>query len=293
MIIIGQTIKRGHYMYNYSKFYREQFELFFKEDDTFKNFHYLNSLPETTVNCSLKVKDDLVLSGLAFFFETFNFISKDEFNFKEFLEFEGKEFSKSDNFEINFSLPFNIALTGERLALNLVQRASSISTYTKKYVDIAGRIAILDTRKTTPGLRFLEKYAVNIGGGYNHRYSQMDAWMVKDNHKAIFGGVDKAIEFFKKQNSFYHNIIVEIHDLEELEIAYNSGAKHFLLDNFSPSEIIEASKIKKQDMTYEVSGGVNLNNLNSYCLDGVDAISSGSLTYDAPQVDLSLKFNHE
>lgn len=276
-------------MFDYGQVYKDNFELFYKEDDLAKNFSYLSSLPDRSIQCSLKIKDDLILSGLPFLFEAFNFLMKDKIDYKSFLEFEGKSFTKAEGFEINFELPFNIALTGERIALNLVQRSSSISTYTNKFVKLANGITILDTRKTTPGLRFLEKYAVKVGGGSNHRYSQIDSWMVKDNHKKIFGGVVEAVEFFRSQNVFYSNMIVEIHDLEELEKAIQLGVKYFLLDNFSVSTLKEAIHMKRKDISYEVSGGISIDNIKDYSLTGVDAISSGSITYNAPHVDLSLK----
>lgn len=277
-------------MFNISEIYKKNFSLFFEEDDLAKNFTYLQTLPSDKVVCSLKIKDDLVLAGLPFFFETFNFLSKENIDYSDFLVNEGRSFNKNDNKEISFELPFNIALTGERIALNLLQRASSIATHTKKYTEKTNGIKVLDTRKTTPGLRFVEKYAVKIGGGYNHRFGQMDSWMVKDNHKEFFGGVEKAINYFQNLNTFYQPIIVEIHDLDELKKASAVGAKHFLLDNFSPSEISKAISIKESDMTFEVSGGINIDNIGEYIMEGIDAFSSGSLTYNAPHVDLSLKF---
>ncbi|MFT6633769.1 MAG: nicotinate-nucleotide pyrophosphorylase (carboxylating) [Bacteriovoracaceae bacterium] len=278
---------------NLTEVYKEHFSLFFAEDDLSKNFSYLVTLPDENVRCSLKIKDDLILAGLPFFFETFNYLMNEKINYKEHLKYEGKRISKADEFSIEFSLPFNIALTGERIALNLLQRASSIATYTNKYVEKVGSIKILDTRKTTPGLRFIEKYAVRQGGGHNHRFGQMDSWMVKDNHKEVFGGVENAINYFQGLNTFYQPIIVEIHDLNELKTAYSAGAKHFLLDNFTPEKIREAVKIKEPGMTYEVSGGVTIGNIESYLMDGIDAFSSGSITYNAPHVDLSLKFKRE
>ncbi|MBT4793275.1 MAG: carboxylating nicotinate-nucleotide diphosphorylase [Halobacteriovoraceae bacterium] len=272
------------------KIYEKNFALFFAEDDFSKNYAYLNSLPSKKVECVLKLKDDLVLAGLPFFFETFNYLAKEKIEYSDFMPNEGKTFKKSDFVEIKFELPFNIALTGERIALNLLQRASSVATYTNQFVQKSGHVKILDTRKTTPGLRFVEKYAVKVGGGYNHRFGQMDAWMIKDNHKEFFGGVEMAIKYFQDLSTFYQPLVVEIHDLDELASAYQAGAKHFLLDNFTPAEIQHAIEIKKEDMTYEVSGGISLKNIEGYILNGVDAISSGSLTYNAPQVDLSLKF---
>ena len=276
---------------NYSEIFKKNFELYFHEDELAKNFYYLNSLPSDLVICKIHLKDDLKLAGLPFFFEAFNYLKDGIINYDSLLEFEGKTFKKSNNETIEFSLPFNIALTGERIALNLLQKTSSIATHVSRFTEQAGEIKILDTRKTTPGLRFVEKYAVNIGGGSNHRFGQTDAWMVKDNHKNFFGGVENAIEFFKKQNTFYTPIIVEIHDISELKQVTGLGVKHFMLDNFTPAEIQDAVALKSEGMTFEVSGGITLENLKNYLIKGVDAISSGSLTYAAPPVDISLKYS--
>jgi nicotinate-nucleotide pyrophosphorylase (carboxylating) len=189
-------------------------------------------------------------------------------------------------------IPFNIALSGERLALNLLQHASSIATWTDKHVQIANKkgIKILDTRKTTPGLRTLEKYAVRVGGGFNHRFGQTETWMIKDNHKSSLGGLEGAWSFFINQGAFYNNIVVEIHSLEELRKAVSLGCMNLMLDNFKPQEIREALSLKKAGMTFEVSGGLHLSTLEDFLIEGVDALSLGSLTYSAPRVDLSLKF---
>ncbi len=264
---------------------------YFKEDDLSRNLNYITSLPSDMVECRLKIKDDMILCGLPYFTEAFNYLGAD-LNYEDFKKYEGQKYSKDENAEITFKLPFSIALTGERIALNLIQRASSIATYTNQYASLAldSGIKILDTRKTLPGYRALEKYAVVKGGGNNHRFGQSDMWMVKDNHKTFFGGVKEAINFFKEKNSFYTPIEVEIHDLNELQVALNEGVRHIMLDNFSPEEIKEAVKQKPEGVTFEVSGGVRLNTLESYLIEGVDAISIGALTYNAPAVDLSLKY---
>lgn len=265
-------------------------EQFFAEDDLSRNINYSSSLPSKKVKSLLKIKDDMTLAGLPWFVESFKYLGAD-ISWDSFKEFEGQSFKKSDNVVIDFELPFNIALTGERIALNLLQRASSIATFTNQFVELAGdkNISILDTRKTTPGLRSLEKYAVRQGGGFNHRLGQADMWMVKDNHKTFFGGVKEAVDFFKSMQSFYTPIEVEIHSIEELQEARELGIKHFMLDNFTPSEIQKAIDIKPTDATFEVSGGINLENIEGYLIDGVDAISIGSITYGARPVDLSLK----
>lgn len=272
---------------------KESIESYFKEDDLDRNLFYINSLPKDEVQCQLKIKDDMVLAGLPWFVETFKIIGANFQNEEEILSNEGKAFKKKDKFQIEFSLPFNIALTGERIALNLLQKASSIATFTNQHVKKAKafHVKILDTRKTTPGHRALEKYAVRVGGGFNHRLGQTDVWMIKDNHKNFFGGIKKAVEFFKSQQSFYAPIEVEIHDLKELKVAQELGIKHLMLDNFSPEQIKEAIGLKKEGVTFEASGGIHLANLDHYLISGLDAISIGRLTYGAPPVDISLKYN--
>ena len=265
---------------------------FLKEDGYLENFHYINSLPDDVVNCQLKIKSDLLLAGLPYFFEVFNSYLSSPIDYKEHLENEGKYFTFEEKKEIHFQLPFSVALTLERIALNLLNRMSSIATTTRKFSDIAAKSGtkILDTRKTTPGLRAFEKYAVRVGGGYNHRMHQIDVWMVKDNHKSFFGGLEGAINFFKSQGAFYNSMVVEIHDLKELKEGIKLGVRHFMLDNFSPSEVKNAIEIKPPHCTFEVSGGINLETVGNYSIKGVDVISVGMLTYAAQKVDLSLKY---
>ncbi len=267
-----------------------QIEQWLLEDDLTRNYHYTKSLPVHPVRLQLKIKSPLILCGTDYIAATFMQLGS-EMNFSFLKEVEGKKFEPT---VIDFpeTMPFNIAVTGERLALNLVQHASSIATWTEKHVAIAKEknIKILDTRKTTPGLRSLEKYAVRVGGGFNHRLGQTDTWMIKDNHKTAMGGLKGAWKFFQDQGAFYNNVVVEIHSIEELKEAITIGCRHIMLDNFSPELVKEAVKLKTKDMTFEVSGGLNLNTIPNYLIDGVDAISMGSITYSAPRVDLSLKF---
>ncbi len=261
---------------------------FFEEDDLKGNAFYLRELPTTPVNCLLKIKSDLCLSGLPYFVSAFNFLGAN-LNYDEFKTYEGKNFNKGEI--ITFTLPFAIALTGERIALNLLQRSSAVSTLTQKFVEKARPhgVRILDTRKTTPGLRSLEKYAVRVGGGFNHRFSQADVWMIKDNHKTFFGGLKPAWEFFQNMQTHYQGVVVEVHSLDEMKLAIELGVNHVMLDNFSTDDIKNAVKSKKNGMTIEISGGVNLDNCEQYFISGVDAISVGALTHSAPHVDLSMK----
>jgi len=150
-------------------------------------------------------------------------------------------------------------------------------------------ISVLDTRKTTPGLKSLEKYAVLQGGGSNHRFAQTDVWMIKDNHKEFFGGIEGALEFFKNQRGFYKPLVLEVHSLEELKQAINYKVSHVMLDNFDPEMINTAIDMKTDKLTYEVSGGITSDNLERFLIRGIDAISVGTLTQNPMKVDISLK----
>jgi nicotinate-nucleotide pyrophosphorylase (carboxylating) len=269
-----------------------QMRTWLEEDDLTKNFHYHRSLSASDVKMHLKIKSPMVMAGADYFVAAFVALGADPKTFDFIRHWDGKSFLAGEVIEFPEPLSFAIALTGERLALNLLQHASSIATWTKKHVEIADKkqIKLLDTRKTTPGLRSLEKYAVRVGGGFNHRFGQADTWMIKDNHKTCLGGLAAAYDYFLQQGAFYNNIIAEIHDLNELQQALDIGLKNIMLDNFSPNDIRNAVKLKKDGVTYEVSGGINLANLETYLIDGIDAISLGSLIYSAPRVDISLKF---
>jgi nicotinate-nucleotide pyrophosphorylase (carboxylating) len=269
-----------------------QMKSWLEEDDLGRNLHYLRSLPQSPVEMHLKFKSDLILAGTDYFAAVFVALGLDAKAFAALRELEGKTFKKGDEYVFTQSVPFNVAVSAERLALNLVQHASSIATWTQMHVKLAegSKIKILDTRKTTPGLRTLEKYSVRVGGGFNHRLGQTDTWMIKDNHKSAFGGLKPAVEFFVGQGAFYNNLIVEIHSLDELKEAASLRLKHLMLDNFTPAQIKEAVKMKTPEMTFEISGGIRLETIRDYLIEGVDALSIGALTYSAPRVDLSLKF---
>ena len=269
-----------------------QIQTWLEEDDLTRNFHYTRSLPKHPVKLQLKVKSPLILAGTDYLAATFVSLGADAEQFKFLAEHEGKTLSAGTVIEFPETMPFNLAVTGERLALNLTQHASSVATWTNQHVVLANKknIKILDTRKTTPGLRSLEKYAVRIGGGFNHRLGQTDTWMIKDNHKTSLGGLKGAWKFFQDQGAFYNNVVVEIHSIDELKEAISMGITRVMLDNFSPDSIREAVKLKTKDMTIEVSGGLKLSTLSDYLIDGVDALSIGSIIYSAPRVDLSLKF---
>ncbi len=273
--------------------FSRELQLFFEEDDLYKNAFLLQTLPQTMCKVELRIKSNLVLCGLPYFVSAFQYVAGHEvLHYHQLAEQEGKNFQKGD--VIHFEMPFHILLLGERVALNLLQRASSIATFTGQFVNALTPnphgIKILDTRKTTPGLRTLEKYAVRMGGGHNHRFSQADCFMIKDNHKFQFGNLEKAVEYFRSLGHAYQSLIVEVHSFEELAKAVELKLPHVMLDNFSLDMIGKAIEIKPNFMTYEISGGVTLANIHQYNLAGVDGVSIGALTHSAPHVDLSLKY---
>jgi nicotinate-nucleotide pyrophosphorylase (carboxylating) len=269
-----------------------QIKHWLEEDDLLRNFHYSRSLPVTHVFPSLKIKSSLVLAGTDYLKATFVALGSDYKDFDFLSDLEGRTFASGETIEFPKSISFSRAVTGERLALNLVQHASSIATLTRKFVALAEPVGIkiLDTRKTTPGMRALEKYAVRVGGGFNHRIGQTDTWMIKDNHKSSLGGIAGAWKFFQSQGAFYNNTVAEIHSIDELRTARELGIRHVMLDNFKIADIEEAIKLKLPGMIFELSGGITLDTLPKFLIKGVDAISVGALTHSAPRVDISLKF---
>jgi nicotinate-nucleotide pyrophosphorylase (carboxylating) len=186
--------------------------------------------------------------------------------------------------------PVLTILEGERTALNFLQRLSGIATLTARFVAACAphRAAILDTRKTTPGLRALEKYAVRAGGGRNHRLGLYDAVLIKDNHIAAVGGVGKAVESAREAVGEDESIEVEVQRLEELEEAIQGGADVVMLDNMSVEEVEEAVRTVGGRLKLEVSGGIDLDNVASYAATGVDFISVGALTHSARALDIAL-----
>jgi nicotinate-nucleotide pyrophosphorylase (carboxylating) len=188
----------------------------------------------------------------------------------------------------------DVLLGGERVALNLLQRLSGIATLTKRFVRaIEGTNAqIVDTRKTTPGLRMLEKYAVVAGGGRNHRFGLDDGVLIKDNHIALAGGVRAAVERARESTGHLHKIEVEVSTENDLREAIASGADIILLDNQTPEStrrMVDLARELKQGVTLESSGGISIENVRAFAEAGVDLISIGALTHSARAVDISFK----
>ncbi len=181
-------------------------------------------------------------------------------------------------------------LTAERSALNTVQHLSGIATLTRSYVDAIGPhpAILLDTRKTIPGLRHLEKYATRAGGAQNHRLGLWDAAMIKDNHVLVAGGVGEAVR--RARAAGVERIICEVDHVEQIEPALAAGADHLLLDNMAPAMLGEALAVVAGRVPCEASGGVNLQTIGAIAATGVDYISVGRLTQSAPAADIGLDF---
>ncbi len=190
--------------------------------------------------------------------------------------------------------PVRALLGGERVALNILQHLSGVATLTRRFVDaVEGTdTKILDTRKTLPGMRILEKYAVRVGGGVNHRSSLSEGILVKENHLAACGGVTAAVKAIRKNAPHTLKVEVEASTLEEVGEAVAAGVNAILLDNMSIETIREAVKQVRGSVQLEVSGNVSLENVREIAETGVDAISIGRLTHSAPGVDISMLLNH-
>ncbi|PYV44551.1 MAG: carboxylating nicotinate-nucleotide diphosphorylase [Acidobacteria bacterium] len=184
-------------------------------------------------------------------------------------------------------------LTGERVALNFLQRLSGIATQTRNYVNaVSGtKAVILDTRKTTPGLRILEKYAVRMGGGKNHRFGLYDGVLIKENHIIAGGGVREAIRRARDRMDHLKRIEIEVTNLEELNQALGAEADIILLDNMTVPQVKEAIDQVCGRALLEVSGGIRLENVRQYALTGIDFISVGALTHSSKAVDISLEIS--
>ena len=187
-----------------------------------------------------------------------------------------------------------VLLSGERTALNFLQRMSGIATYTRKIADLlkGTNTKLLDTRKTTPGMRVFEKYAVKVGGGYNHRFNLSDGILLKDNHIGAAGGVKQAVAMAKEYAPFVRKIEIEVENLDMLKEALEAGADIIMLDNMSIEDMKKAVELCAGKAETECSGNVTKENVAKLTDIGVDYISSGALTHSSPILDLSLKNLH-
>ncbi|MCG8635823.1 MAG: carboxylating nicotinate-nucleotide diphosphorylase [Desulfobacterales bacterium] len=182
-------------------------------------------------------------------------------------------------------------LKGERVALNFLQRLSGIATLTRTFVDTLDTpgVRLVDTRKTTPGWRSLEKDAVRAGGGFNHRFALYDGILIKDNHIAVAGSIEKAVAAVRARTSHLMKVEVEVSDMDEVKQAVSAGAEVIMLDNMTPEAMTEAVDYIGGRAVVEASGNVSLSTLNTIAATGVDVISCGALTHQARSVDLSMR----
>lgn len=259
----------------------------------------LATVPDTaTGKGRLLVKDDGVLAGVELALRIFKAV--DPSLKVEVLKQDGDRIKKGDiAFYVTGSS--RSILTAERLVLNFMQRMSGIATQTDKLASLIADLPtqLLDTRKTTPGVRMMEKWAVKIGGGNNHRYALYDMIMIKDNHVDYAGGITQAIdrvEAYQKEHHKTLKVEIETRNIEEVKQVVNHGkVDRIMLDNFSPQEIEKAlALIPRHQFEVEASGGITAETIRAYALTGVDFISSGALTHSYKSLDLSLKadFNY-
>lgn len=236
-------------------------------------------------------KQDGVIAGLDVFKRVFELLDADT---KILLHAKDGDLVKNSDKIGIIRGDIRVLLSGERTALNYLQRMSGIATYTRSITELlkGSKTKLLDTRKTTPNMRIFEKYAVKVGGGYNHRYNLSDGILLKDNHIGAAGGVREAVQMAKEYAPFVRKIEIEVENLEMLQEALDAGADIVMLDNMSVDDMKTAVKMADGRAETECSGNVTIENIERLVDIGVDYISSGALTHSAPILDLSLKNLH-
>jgi len=269
----------------------------FREDVGEGDHTSLSCIPSNAHGkANLLVKDSGIIAGVAFAKKAFTYFDED-FQLENFID-DGSHVNPGD---VVFQVSGNSQsiLKAERFVLNAMQRMSAIATKTNFFVNLlkGTKTQILDTRKTTPGIRALEKWAVKIGGGVNHRFALYDMVMIKDNHIDFAGGISQAITKTKQylsDNTLNLKIIVEARSLKEIEeILQNEGVYRILIDNFSFEDTRKAVALINGKCFTESSGGINEDTIRKYAECGVDYISSGALTHSVYNMDLSLKAVNE
>ncbi len=289
----GITLERNFTVMNYENDLKSLISNALAEDIGTGDHSALSCIPkETEGSAVLKIKQDGVLAGIDVAEKIFR-LAEPGIVFKA-LKKDGDTMVYGEiAFEV--SAKVHTILKCERLVLNTMQRMSGIATLTAKYVQrLKGyKTGLLDTRKTTPNFRLLEKEAVRIGGGVNHRFGLYDMIMLKDNHIDYSGGIEKAINnayAYVQQNMLDLKIEVETRNLEDVKRVIEVGkVDRIMLDNFTPEMIREALKVIRGRIETEASGGINYENIESYAATGVDFISSGAIIHQAVSLDLSLK----
>lgn len=263
-----------------------------KEDITSEDISTNSVMPHYQLGeVELICKEDGVIAGLEVFKRVFELL--DEKTEVTFSCKDGDTVKKGQKIGV-IRGDIRVLLSGERTALNYLQRMSGIATYTRTVADLlkGTKTKLLDTRKTTPGMRIFEKYAVRVGGGYNHRYNLSDGILLKDNHIGAAGGVKQAVRMAKEYAPFVRKIEIEVENLDMLRQALEAGADIIMLDNMSVEDMKEAVRLAAGRAETECSGNVTKENIAKLVDIGVDYISSGALTHSSPILDLSLKNLH-
>lgn len=259
-----------------------------REDISVEDISTISTVSETSISkVDLLAKEDGILAGLNIFKRVYEILGNVEVNlFKQ----DGDKVQPGMLIAEIKGSTRNI-LSGERVALNFLQRMCGIATLTREYVnELEGtHTKLLDTRKTTPGLRILEKYAVKVGGGENHRFNLSDGVMLKDNHIAAAGGIKNAVAMARENASFVRKIEVEVENIDMLIDALEASADIIMLDNMSIDTMKEAVRIVGYKALTEASGNITLENIKSVAEIGVDYISVGALTHSYKVLDLSMK----
>lgn len=263
------------------------------QEDIFSEDVTTNAVMKEAVTGEVQLicKQDGVVAGLDVFRRVFEILDE---NVKiDFYCKDGDEVKKGELMGV-VTGDIRALLSGERVALNYLQRMSGIATYTHSVAKLleGTKTKLLDTRKTTPNMRIFEKYAVRVGGGYNHRYNLSDGVLLKDNHIGAAGSVTKAVQMAKEYAPFVRKIEVEVENLDMVREAADAGADIIMLDNMTPEDMKEAIRIIAGRAETECSGNVTKENIDRLTSLGVDYISSGALTHSAPVLDISLKNLH-
>ena len=239
----------------------------------------------------LIAKEDGVIAGLDIYARVFTILDE-----KTEIDFHCKDGDEVKKGELMATVTgdIRVLLSGERVALNYLQRMSGIATYTRQVAKLleGSKVTLLDTRKTTPNCRVFEKYAVRVGGGCNHRYNLSDGVLLKDNHIGAAGSVTKAIQMAKAYAPFVRKIEIEVETLEQVKEAVEAGADIIMLDNMTPEVMKQAVELINGRAQIECSGNITKENIQKIREIGVDFVSSGALTHSAPILDISMKNLH-
>jgi nicotinate-nucleotide pyrophosphorylase (carboxylating) len=244
--------------------------------------------PDVTGEARLVAKEELVLAGMEIFSRVFSLLNPE-------IEIESRhqdgDVVRDGTCIAQLKGSLKGMLSGERTALNFLQHLSGIATLTRRYVEKThpAKARVIDTRKTSPGLRMLDKYAVRVGGGSNHRFGLFDGILIKDNHIAAAGSISKAVERLRPHVPHTLRIEVEVTDIKGLEEAISAGVDAVMLDNMSLEEMSSAVSIAGGRVLLEASGGVTLESIGQIAKTGVDLISVGAITHSARSVDISLE----